>query len=103
MIEYEIVKSSETGFEVGLNNLKDVNRTLFYETLHDSSLIEIEFRPSKIEEINLVIMSNLKIVIKAWHKGMNNKKVLISRNESTELMVKAVQYKKPKFENVFFT
>ena len=98
--EYTIVKGSGSDPSHGIENIKDIDRTIHFQTRDDSILIEIEFRATKLESINLGIMSSLKVTIKGWHKGMNNKKQLISKSESVEHQIKALVYRSNQFENV---
>ena len=97
---YEIVKVKEPKNLNQIKHIQDIDRSLKYQTQDNSFYIEVEFRPCKITKIQLGLMTGVKLLIKGWYKGMDNKKNIINKNEPNESMIKAVVYTSKQFENV---
>jgi hypothetical protein len=101
-IIYEITKSSDQASRANLVHIQSLDRTLHYQIESDSLTIEIEFRPCRLEQINIGIMTSVKILIKGWYKGMDQKKTLITKTENINNMIKVVTYTSKQFQNVKF-
>jgi hypothetical protein len=99
-INYTITKLNSKPPPVLIDKIKNIDRTEFWVYEDKEAIIDLEFKPSKIGEIRIGIMTDVKISIKAWNKFMNDKKNLINKKETTTNMIKALVYQSKTFQHV---
>jgi hypothetical protein len=99
-IDFTIIKVNGMTPRPGVENIKSKDRTRDWSYDEETAKIEIEFKQTKITEIQIGIMTDVKIIIIGWHKGMNKKKQMIEKIEANHNMIKAVRYHEDNFQNV---
>ena len=99
-IKKAITNTKRTDIFNNIENIKNTDRSIHFETEGNPLCIEIEFKPVIIKEIHLGIMTSAKIDIKGRYRGMDVIKVLINKTEKVETIIKAVIYKDSQFVNV---
>lgn len=91
-VVYKILNYSNLPIEGNIESLKLRDRNHFV-TIQDSSfLIEIEFPPCFIDQIQIGIMNSSKILIHGKHRSENIKRPLIDRTENVSGELKAIVY-----------